>query len=258
MVGGTPTQGYEPRASGPAFSGVTRDRLNAATAARPIAAGTPTQGYEPNLPPVAAGTPTGGYDSITSGTGGANRGGPAPDLYSGVFTPSDLGLGGMSPAAAVAAPASTSPNPFASIGDFFSPPSQAAVDRMAGGYGIAPPVNSSLGFLEAGGASHSALPSYGLPRPPQARPAGGAPFQGNLPQYRPSVPGANPRPQQSGDITGPSNIPPPAFGGNMPQARPDVGINPFGFSNPYPQGPRIPQSRPDPWSDWYDRMGGYG
>jgi hypothetical protein len=256
MVGGTPTQGYEPRAQGPAFSGVTHDRLNAAIAAQPIAAGTPTSGYEPNLPPVAAGTPTGGYNSITSGTGGANRGAnPAPAPYldpSGVlqevFSGADPSVaapkgdfGGASPAPAI--------NPFASIGDFFSPPSQAAVDRMAGGYGIAPPVTSSLpGFLEGGGASHPVVPSYGTPRQPQ---------------YRPAVPGANPRPQQSYDAPGPSpsTVPPPysdVGGPRVPSPRPDVGVNPFGFRMPSYGEPRIPQSRPDPWSDWYDRMGGYG
>jgi hypothetical protein len=254
MVGGTPTQGYEPRAQGPAFSGVTHDRLNAATAARPIAAGTPTSGYEPNLPPVAAGTPTGGYNSITSGTGGANRGGPAPAPYLDPTGVLQEVFSGPNPAAA----ASTAPaiNPFSSLGNIFGGPGPEELGNQLAPSGVAPPVTSSLpGFLEAGGGSHAALPSYGLPRQPQ---------------YRPSVPGANPRPQQSGDITGPSNIPPPAFSGNLPQARPDYmntsgegtrqlshfgafpSISPFAGPPPTYGYPRPPQPRPD-----YER-GPYG
>src|SRR5436190_1368900 len=150
----TPTDSYDAPFMGagkaaPGFSGVTRERANAAGAVRPGAAGTPTQNYQV---PGAAGTPAGTYRSVTSGTGGANRG-TEPDLYGGVFSPSDLGLGGVSPAAAAPAPAAPAVNPFASIGDFFSPPSQQAVDLMAGGYGVAPPVASTPGFLEAGGAS---------------------------------------------------------------------------------------------------------
>src|SRR5436190_2800142 len=227
------SHGYDPLTSiqaprapaqGPEFSGVTRERANAAGAVRPGAAGTPTQNYQV---PGAAGTPAGTYRSVTSGTGGANRG-TEPDLYGGVFSPSDLGLGGVSPAAAAPAPAAPAVNPFASIGDFFSPPSQQAVDLMAGGYGVAPPVASTPGFLEAGGASKA--PAYGTPRPPQPRPAGGPPdsykFLGNMPQPRPDPFSPDYQPyvrRGSGWSPYEEGFTPP-----LPRARPEY-INPFGY-----------------------------
>ena len=195
------------------------------------------------LPTLSPTSQPGFYNppSIMSGTGGANRG-TEPDLYGGVFTPGDLGLGGPSPAAAApAAPASTFPgrpespgtgfpaargNPFAGpLGDIFGAPSRENIDLFAGGTGVAPPVSSSLpGFLEAGGTS------YATPQLPQPRPTAGPPdsykFLGNMPQARPDPfsPDYQPYTQRgSGWSPYEEGFTPP-----LPRARPEY-INPFGY-----------------------------